>query len=128
MSDEHGTQVGPVMIFSPKRAETVRFYRDIAGLTGEDGDSTDAAWLDAANAKLAVNDPTDRQTPNEVRGQTGFVVWFGVADVRAAFDHAKRAGCVVGDFYGDYFFARDPDGRYVGIFAQEGTHGHDHAH
>jgi catechol 2,3-dioxygenase-like lactoylglutathione lyase family enzyme len=128
MSDEHGTQIGPVMIFSPKRAETVRFYRDIAGLTGEDGDPTDAAWLDAANAKLAVHDPTDRQTPNEVRAQTGFVVWFSVADVRAAFDRAKRAGCVVGDFYGDYFFARDPDGRYVGIFAQEGTHGHDHAH
>jgi predicted enzyme related to lactoylglutathione lyase len=128
MSDEHPTQVGPVMVFSPKRAESVRFYREIAGLTGDDGDPTDAAWLDAANAKLAVHDPTDRQTPDEVRGQTGFVVWFGVADVRAAFDRAKRAGCVVGDFYGDYFFARDPDGRYVGIFALEGTHGHDHAH
>jgi len=128
VSEQHGTQVGPVMVFSPKRAETVRFYRDVAGLAGEDGDPTDAAWLDAANAKLAVHDPTDRQTPDEVRGQIGFVVWFGVADVRAAFDRVKREGRLVGEFHGDYFFARDPDGRYVGIYALEDSHGHDHAH
>lgn len=126
MTEKHATTIGPVMAFSAKRSEVARFYREIAGLTGED----DAAqtWLDAENAKVALNEPTDRETPPEIRGQSGFVVWFGVADIVSAFDRAKRAGNVVGDFYGDYFFARDPDGRYVGIFALEDHHGHDHEH
>lgn len=126
MSGSHGTVIGPVMAFSAKRDELARFYREIAGLAGAD----DAAqtWLEAENAKVALNDPTDRDTPPEVRSQAGFVVWFGVPDLISAFDRAKRAGATVGDFYGDYFFARDPDGRYVGIFALEDHHGHDHEH
>lgn len=126
MSDTHRSTVGPVMAFSAKRADVARFYREIAGLVGEDDEKQ--TWLDAENAKVALNEPSDRETPPEIRGQSGFVVWFGVADIVAAFDRAKRAGQVVGDFYGDYFFARDPDGRYVGIFAQEDPHGHDHQH
>jgi hypothetical protein len=128
MSEGHGAQVGPLMVFSSRRGENVRFYREIAGLVGEDTDPTDAAWLEAANAKLAVHDPHDRQTPDEVRAQACFVVWFGVPDVRAALDLAKRQGLLVGDFHGDYFFARDPDGRYVGIYALEDPHDHDHVH
>jgi hypothetical protein len=76
-----------------------------------------------------VNGQRDQQTPKEVREQTGFVVWFGVEDVRGAFDRARRAQAAVSDFYGDYFFARDPDGRYIGIYALEDhAHGHDHEH
>ena len=34
-----------------------------------------------------------------------------------------------GDLFGDYVFARDPDGRYVGIHVnKEHAHGHDHEH
>ena len=39
------------------------------------------------------------------------------------------AGYAIGEFHGDYFFARDPDGRYVGFHAnEEHGHGHDHDH
>ena len=80
----------------------------------------------AENAQVVVNGPHERQPPKEFREQTGFVVWFGVNDVRAAFDKARRASAAVSDFYGDYFFARDPDGRYIGIYALEDhAHGHD---
>ena len=124
MSDEHGTRVGPVMLYSAKGAAVVDFYRALVGLSGEAGESV---WLDGANAQVVVNQQNAADTPPEIRSYAGFVVWFGVADVNAAHDKAKRAGCVVGDFYGDYFFARDPDGRLIGIHTSE-DHQHDHEH
>jgi len=117
-----------VFAFTAKHAATARFYADVVGLAAGTGDG-DASWLKAENADVVFHAPDDRETPAEVRGQTGFVVWFGVDDVRAAFDKAKAAKAVVGEFEGDYFFARDPEGRYVGIHAnEEHGHGHDHEH
>ncbi len=124
MSGTHGPQLGPVMMFSPKRPDVVRFYRDVAGLVPDE--SGDVTWFDAGSAKLAVHDPTDRETPPEIRSQSAFVVWIGVADVRAAFERAKSASATQGDFRGDFFFARDPDGRLVGFFALEDHHDHEH--
>jgi len=125
MSDRPAVHVGPVMIYSSRARAVVDFYRELVGLSGEL--EPIASWLDAANAQVVVNEPSAPETPQEVRSQAGFVVWFGVVDVRAAHDRAKRAGCVVGDFYGDYCFARDPDGRLIGIHASE-DHQHDHEH
>ncbi len=127
MSEEDRTQVGPVMLFSARRGEVAKFYADLVGLSG-DAAADGATWLEAANAKVVVNEADDRHTPAEVRAQAGFVVWFGVADVRGAYDKAKRDGCAVGDFQGDFFFAKDPDGRYVGVYTLEDHHGHDHEH
>ena len=125
MTDQPGTLVGPVMIYSARQKEVATFFRDLIGLSGDlDGS---AIWLDASNAQVVVHGPQAPETPDEVRAQSGFVVWFGVADVKAAHDRVKREGCLVGDFYGDYFFARDPDGRFVGIYASE-DHQHDHEH
>jgi predicted enzyme related to lactoylglutathione lyase len=125
VSDDHAPSVGPVMAFTAKRAEVVRFYTEVVGLKAEN--EGDATWLPADNAQLVVHDPDDRQTEADVRGQRGFVVWFGIDDVTAAYARAKAAGCMVGEFHGDYFFARDPDGRYVGFHAtEEHGHGHDH--
>jgi hypothetical protein len=125
VSDEHAPKVGPVMAFTAKHAEVVRFYTEIAGLKADaDGDAT---WLAADNAQLVVHDPNDRQTEPDIRAQRGFVLWFGVDDVASAYARARVAGCVIGDFHGDYFFARDPDGRYVGFHANE-EHGHAHDH
>jgi hypothetical protein len=125
MSDEHVPSVGPVMVFTAKRSEVVRFYTEIAGLKAEaDGDAT---WLAAENTQLVLHDPDDRQTEPDVRGQRGFVVWFGIDDVASAFARARAAGWAVGEFQGDFFFARDPDGRYVGFHANE-EHGHGHGH
>lgn len=125
MSEKPTVHVGPVMVYSSRQTEVVKFYRELVGLRGEL--EPIASWLDAANAQVVVNEQSAPETPQEVRSQVGFVVWFGVVDVRAAHDRAKRAGCVVGDFYGDYFFARDPDGRLIGIHTTE-DHQHDHEH
>jgi hypothetical protein len=123
-----GPQVGPVFAFSAKRAATAGFYTDIVGLEAGTADA-DASWLKAANADVVFHDPEHGDTPAEVRAQTGFVVWFGVDDITGAFDKAKAAKAVVGDFFGDYFFARDPDGRFIGIHVnEEHAHGHDHEH
>jgi len=122
-------QVGPVFAFTSKHGTTARFYSDVIGLAPGAGSDASSSWLKAANADVVFHSPDDRETPAEVRGQTGFVVWFGVEDVRAAFDKAKAAKSVVGEFQGDYFYARDPEGRFVGIHAnEEHGHGHDHEH
>ncbi len=122
-----GPQVGPVFAFSATHAATARFYADLVGLPAGTGGDPNASWLRAENADVVFHSPDDRETPAEVRGQGAFVVWFGVDDVTAAFEKAKAAKAVVGDFYGDYFFARDPDGRFIGIHVNE-EHGHDHDH
>ena len=125
MSEDHVPSVGPVMAFTTKRSEVVRFYTEIAGLKAEvEGDAT---WLATENTQLVLHDPDDRQTEADVRGQRGFVVWFGIDDVATAYARARAAGCAVGEFQGDFFFARDPDGRYVGFHANE-DHGHGHGH
>ncbi|MDQ2952010.1 MAG: hypothetical protein M3R54_07075 [Chloroflexota bacterium] len=121
--DEHGIQAGPVMIYSTRQKEVARFYDELVGLTGDIDEPS--IWLKAANTEIVVHGTTDPDTPPEVRGQAGFVVWFGVADVKTAYERAKKAGAVVGDYYGDYFFAKDPDGRFVGVYAMEDHH-HDH--
>ena len=120
--------VGPIFAFTASHATTARFYADVVGLDRGTADPT-ASWLKTENADVVFHSPDDRDTPPEVRAQPGFVVWFGVDDIRAAFDRARLAGAVVGDFFGDYFFLRDPEGRYVGIHMnEEHAHGHDHEH
>jgi predicted enzyme related to lactoylglutathione lyase len=120
-------QVGPVFAFTAKHRATAGFYAAVLGLPAGTDSDPNASWLKAGNGDVVFHSPDDRETPAEVRGQTGFVVWFGVDDVRAAFDKAKAAQAIVGEFQGDYFFARDPEGRYVGIHANK-EHGHDHDH
>ncbi|HYR93776.1 MAG TPA: VOC family protein [Methylomirabilota bacterium] len=126
MTEKHEAQVGPVMLFSANREDVAAFYADVLGLAADDG--ADATWMDAANAKVVVHDESDPKTPSEVRTQRGFVVWFGVTDVRAAYEKAKNTGSAVGEFHGDFFFAKDPDGRYIGVYTLEDHHGHDHDH
>ena len=124
-----GPQIGPVFAFTAKHVATADFYRDLVGLAPGAGGDPDASWLKAGNADVVFHSPEDRETPPEVRGQIGFVVWFGVDDVKAAYDKARAVKAVVGDFYGDYFFARDPEGRFIGIHvSEEHAHGHDHDH
>ena len=123
-----GPQIGPVFAFSVRHETTAAFYLDVVGLLRGAGDPA-SSWLRAENADVVFHSPDDRDTPPEVRAAPGFVVWFGVDDIRAAFERARKAGVVVGDFFGDYFYARDPDGRYIGIHVnEEHAHGHDHEH
>src|SRR2546428_12919864 len=117
MSDDHGPGLGPGRAFTAKRAEVVRFCTEIAGLKAET--EPDATWLAAENAQLVVHDPDDRQTEPDVRGQRGFVLWFGIDDVATAYARAKAAGLAIAEVHGDYFFSRDPDGRYVGLHSHQ---------
>jgi predicted enzyme related to lactoylglutathione lyase len=120
-----GVTLGPVMLYSAKQRDVAKFYTDLVGLSGDD--SKEAIWMKTEHADVVIHGREDRDSPPEVHAQPGFVVWFGVADVTAAYQKARKAGCLVGDTYGDYFFARDPDGRFVGIYATEDHH-HDHDH
>jgi predicted enzyme related to lactoylglutathione lyase len=125
VSHEHEPKTGPVMLYSAKQREVAKFYADLVGLSGDD--SKESIWLKTANADVVIHGREDRDSPPEVRSHDGFVVWFGVADVNAAYRKARAAGWLIGDTYGDYFFARDPEGRFVGIYATE-EHGHGHEH
>ena len=121
-----GPAVGPVFAFTAAHATTAGFYADVVGLERGNADAN-ASWLKTENADVVFHSPDDDDTPAEVRTQPGFVVWFGVNDIRATFDRARKAGAVVGEFFGDYFFVRDPEGRYIGIHMnEEHAHGDDH--
>lgn len=123
-----GPQVGPVFAFTVTHGSTAGFYADVLGLERGSADAG-STWLKTGNADIVFHSPDDHDTPPEVRAQPGFVIWLGVDDIRAVFERARTAGAVVGDFFGDYFFARDPEGRYVGIHVnEEHAHGHDHEH
>lgn len=126
MSEGHDVTLGPVMMYSAKGRDVARFYGELAGLAGNE--DKDSVWLKTVHADVVIHPHDERDAPPEVREQSGFVVWFGVVDVSAAYQKARKEGWLVGDSYGDYFFARDPDGRLVGIYASEGHHDHDHDH
>lgn len=129
MSGSHSVTVGPVFAFTRTHVATAGFYADVIGLGPGRGTDPNATWLTAENSDVVFHGPDDRETPREIREQSGFVVWFGVDDVRGAFERARATKAVVGDFQGDYFFARDPDGRFIGVHAnEEHGHGHDHDH
>ena len=129
MSGRHehddAVRLGPVMLYSAKQPELAKFYGELIGLSGDE--TRGSMWMKTAHADVVIHGRDDRDSPPEVRAHPGFVVWFGVADVGAAYQKARKAGWLVGDSYGDYFFARDPEGRFVGIYATEDHH-HDHDH
>jgi hypothetical protein len=113
------------MMYSAKQRDVAKFYAELVGVA--DDDSKESIWLKTENADVVIHPRHDRDAPPEIRAHDGFVVWFGVPDVNAAYQKARKAGWLVGETYGDYFFARDPDGRYVGIYTtEEHGHGHDH--
>lgn len=122
---DHDPKTGPVMLYSARQRDVANFYAELVGVTGDD--SKESIWLKTANADVVIHGRHDGDAPPEVREHGGFVVWFGVVDVNAAYQKARKAGWLVGETYGDYFFARDPEGRLVGVYTtEEHGHGHDH--
>lgn len=127
MSGAHGeAKIGPVFAFTERRGDVERFYREVLGLAQRSTDP-DAAWFTTANADIVVRGHDDRELPPEVARSAGFVVWFGVAHVDEAWRRARESGVALGEFRGDHFFAKDPDGRFVGVY-EEHDHGHGHDH
>lgn len=113
-----GPTGGPVFAFTAKHRVAAGLSADVVGLvTGTAGGSS-ASWLKTENADVVFQRPEDGQTP-EIRDYSGCVVWFGVDDVRGASGPAQAALAVVGDLPDDYCFARDPDGRFIAVHANE---------
>jgi predicted enzyme related to lactoylglutathione lyase len=120
-------RIGPVFAFTDQRDAVARFYRDIVGIPVQKGaEDPQSAWFAADNAPLAVHDRRDPQTPEPVTKGQGFVIWFGVPNLQETFKRVYAAGAVVGTPSEDFFYGRDPDGRYIGFFRSEEAHGHSH--
>lgn len=111
------TELRHIFVFTDRRPEVAAFYREVIGVPVQEA-KDDSVWFQPDGARLVVHEREEDSTAPEVGRGEGFVVWFGVADVAAAYERARAAGAVVGPRYGDYFFARDPEGRFVGVRAR----------
>ena len=112
------TSLGYVFVFTDRREEVARFYSGVLGLPVEsdvESEKDDAVWFRTEGARLAVHDSNDRETAREVRGSSGFVTFVSVDDFEATFERARAAGAVVGQRFRNWFFVRDPEGRFIGV-------------
>lgn len=111
------TSLDHVFVFTDRREEVAAFYRDVLRVPVE-STAEDATWFGLEDARLVVHDREDQETAAEVSASDRFVIWFGVQDVDAAFERARAAGAVVGERRPHYFFASDPEGRFIGVRAE----------
>lgn len=95
--------------FTEQRDSVARFYEEVLGLRRQRA-RDDSVWFEpAGGATFTVHDRNDE--PRD----WGFVPWFHVTDLAAAFERARAKDATVGEMGEGYFFARDPDGRVVGV-------------
>ncbi|HEV8470219.1 MAG TPA: hypothetical protein VGR46_11465 [Candidatus Limnocylindria bacterium] len=98
-----------VFAFTAKREEVARFFEEVLGLRRQQPQE-DSVWFETGNgATFTVHDP-ENEPP-----QAGFVPWFHVRDLAAAFERARARSAVVGGVRDGYFLACDPDGRVFGV-------------
>jgi len=98
-----------VFAFTEKREEVARFFEEVLGLKRE-RTQEDSVWFEpCGGATFTIHDRED-EPPD-----SGFVPWFHVEDLAAAFERARSRAAVIGAMREGYFFARDPDGRVVGV-------------
>jgi 8-oxo-dGTP pyrophosphatase MutT (NUDIX family) len=98
-----------VFAFTAKREEVARFFEEILGLPRQ-SPRDDSVWFaSASGATFTVHDREDEPP------EPGFVPWFHVQDLAAAYERADARSAVVGAMREGHFFARDPDGRVFGV-------------
>jgi predicted enzyme related to lactoylglutathione lyase len=98
-----------VFAFTAKREEVARFFEDVLGLRRQ-RPHQDSVWFESAGgAAFTVHDPEDEPA------ERGFVPWFHVQDLAAAYERAHARSAVVGGMRDGYFMACDPDGRVFGV-------------
>ena len=103
------TALTNVFAFTAKRDEVARFFEEVLGLIAESAHD-DSVWFEpAAGATFTVHDLEEQPAG------TGFVPWFHVSDLGAAFERAHSRGASIGAMREGFFFARDPDGRVFGV-------------
>lgn len=108
------TTLRHVFVFSDQWEVVGRFYREVIGAPQESA-KEDSVWFAPEGARLVVHRRDDPETAPEVLRGSGFVIWFGVEDVDGAYARARAAGAVIGERYRNYFFVRDPEGRFIGV-------------
>ena len=95
--------------FTDDRDQIARFFEDVLGLRRQPK-RDDSVWFEPeGGATFTVHDREDEP------GVPGFVPWFHVADLAAAFERARARDANVGELRDGYFFVRDPDGRVFGV-------------
>ena len=97
-----------VFAFSDRREAAARFLEDVLALCRE-RPHDDSVWFTTDGARFVIHDRED-EPPS-----SGFVPWFQVTDLDGTYARAQAAGAVVGGMREDYFLAKDPDGRLVGV-------------
>jgi catechol 2,3-dioxygenase-like lactoylglutathione lyase family enzyme len=104
-----GAALTNVFGFTADRERVARFFEDVLGLRRQQK-RDDSIWFEPeGGATFTVHDREDEpETP-------GFVPWFQVDDLAAAFERVRAQDANVGELRDGYFFARDPDGRLFGI-------------
>jgi predicted enzyme related to lactoylglutathione lyase len=99
-----------VFAFTDKRDAVARFYEEVVGLARQAGTHDDSVWFEpGSGATLTLHDREDEPA------EWGFIPWFHVIDLAAAFERARSQGANVGDLRDGYFLARDPDRRMFGV-------------
>ena len=95
--------------YTSDRVAVARFFEELLGLRTERAHD-DSVWFEpAGGATFTVHDRGDEPAV------PGFVPWFHVEDLAAAFERARARDANVGALRDGYFFARDPDGRLFGV-------------
>jgi len=103
------TALTNVFAYSERREETARFFQEVLGLAPEPPHEDSVWFKPAGGATFTVHDREDE--PRE----WGYVPWFHVSDLAAAFERARSRGASIGGMGEGYFFAHDPDGRVLGV-------------
>ena len=99
-----------VFAFTAKRDEIARFFEDVLGLRRQTPHD-DSVWFESAGgATFTVHDHEEDEGD-----EGGFVPWFHVPDLGAAYERAGARSAVLGGMRDGYFLARDPDGRVFGV-------------
>jgi predicted enzyme related to lactoylglutathione lyase len=99
-----------VFVFTDQRDAVARFYEEVVGLARQVGTHDDSVWFESAGgATFTVHDREEEPVDG------GFIPWFHVWDLAAAFDRARSRGANLGEARDGYFLARDPDGRVFGV-------------
>lgn len=111
-----------VFAFTTARRDVAAFYRDVLGLDVAEA-KDDAVWFATEGARFVVHDDDDRETAREVRESHAFVAGIEVDDFDAAYERTRRAGAVIGERFKNWFFVRDPDGRFLIVTPKPGGQG-----
>jgi ketosteroid isomerase-like protein len=99
------TTLTHVFAFTGRRVDVARWYEEVLELIPVRRE--DSVWFETSGSALVVHDREDEP------GDASLVPWFHVADLAAAYERAGSS--TVGPLRSGYFFARDPDGRVIGI-------------